>query len=148
MFLYLVTCLQRVTVSLLCRYQAISKIHIPIYPYLINEGRRNFRACDRHRNETVTLRKHVAKYKYMPNEWLNSSENLRVVMIKLSELLNSHHQIYRITLILYGVGVSCDVDIFKLTARAQPIYRDVYGLSRNRFMYQRWLFSGSHNTCN
>ena len=32
------------------------------------------------------------------------------------------------TLILFGVklGVRCDVDIFKLTASAQSIYREVY----------------------
>ena len=36
--------------------------HVPIYPYLISEGRRNY---DRHRNDTVTLSKHVTKYKHM-----------------------------------------------------------------------------------
>ena len=36
----LVTCFLRVTVSLLCRLQAVSKIHVPIYPCLtISEGR-------------------------------------------------------------------------------------------------------------
>ena len=33
MFLYLVTCFLRVTVSLLCWSQAVSKIHVRIYPY-------------------------------------------------------------------------------------------------------------------
>ena len=42
MFSYLETCFPRVTVSLLCRLQAVSKIHVQIYPYLINEGRRNW----------------------------------------------------------------------------------------------------------
>ena len=37
--LYLVTRFLRVTVSLLCRLKAVSKIHVPMYPYLINEGR-------------------------------------------------------------------------------------------------------------
>ena len=37
----LVTCLLRVAVSLLGWFQAASKIHVPIYPYLISEGRRN-----------------------------------------------------------------------------------------------------------
>ena len=41
MFLYLETCFLRVTVSLLCRLQVVSKINVPIYPYQINEGRRN-----------------------------------------------------------------------------------------------------------
>ena len=41
MFLYVVTCFLRVTVSLLCRLQAVSMIVVQIYPYLISEGRRN-----------------------------------------------------------------------------------------------------------
>ena len=65
MFLYLATCFLRVTVSLLCRSQAVSKIHVPIYRYLISERRRNLRACDRQSNETVTLRKHGTKYKHI-----------------------------------------------------------------------------------
>ena len=38
-FLYLVTCFLRVSVSLLCRLQTVLKIHVPIYQYLISEGR-------------------------------------------------------------------------------------------------------------
>ena len=41
LFLYLVTGFLRVTVSLLCRLQAVSKMHVPIYRYLISEGRQN-----------------------------------------------------------------------------------------------------------
>ena len=41
----------------------VSMIHVPIYPYLISEGNEIVRACDRHCNETVTLTKHVTKYK-------------------------------------------------------------------------------------
>ena len=41
MFLYLVTCFLRVTVLLLCRLQAVSKIHVLFYPYLINDIRQN-----------------------------------------------------------------------------------------------------------
>ena len=40
-FLYLMTCFLRVTVWLSCRLQAVSKMHVPIYPYLICELRRN-----------------------------------------------------------------------------------------------------------
>ena len=39
---------------------------------------------------------------------------------------NSHHQIYQLTLNLYSVGVGCDTDIFKLTARALSIIREIY----------------------
>ena len=35
-----------------------------------------------------------------------------------SSLLYSHHQINHLTLILNGVGVLCDFDIFQLTASA------------------------------
>ena len=38
-------------------------------------------------------------------------------------------QINQFTLILYGVWILCDVDIFKLSARAQSIHREVYVLS-------------------
>ena len=41
MYLYFVTCFLRVTVSLLCRLEAVSKIHVPIYAYLISERKRN-----------------------------------------------------------------------------------------------------------
>ena len=39
------------------------KDFVPIHPYLISEGDQIVRACDRHRDETATLTKHVTKYK-------------------------------------------------------------------------------------
>ena len=69
-FLYLETCLLRVTVSLLCRLQAVSTLHVPIFPCLIIvKGDEIVRHCDRHSNETVTLRKHDTKYKN-PKKWM------------------------------------------------------------------------------
>ena len=47
----------------------------------------------------------------------------RVYSILISKSIN----LLLFTLILYGVGIRCDVDIFKLTASAQAIYRDVDG---------------------
>ena len=41
------------------------KDFVPIYPYVISEGYEIVQACDRHRSETVTLTKHVTKYKNM-----------------------------------------------------------------------------------
>ena len=41
LFLYLVKCLLRVTVSLLYRLQTVSKIHVPICTNLISEETRN-----------------------------------------------------------------------------------------------------------
>ena len=58
---------------------------VPIYPYLIREEDEIVQACDRHRNETVTLTKHVTKYKYMRKwmvEFLSKSQS-RVIKIAL-----------------------------------------------------------------
>ena len=61
------------------------------------------------------------------NQWSNFSKSKgRGDKICYSKL-NSRYQIYQFTLILYGVAVRCDVDIFKLTASAQSIYREIYG---------------------
>ena len=45
------------------------KEFVQIYPYLITEGDEIVWACDRHWDETVTLTKHVTKYKYM-RKWM------------------------------------------------------------------------------
>ena len=67
MFLYLVVCSLRVTVSSLCRLQAVSKTHAPIYSCLtiIVKWDEIVRPRDRHSSETVILRKHIPKYKNM-----------------------------------------------------------------------------------
>ena len=65
MFLYCVTCFLRVTVSLLCRLQAVLKVFVPIYPYLIIvKAIEIVGRCDQLSNKTVT-RQHVTKYKNM-----------------------------------------------------------------------------------
>ena len=68
--------------------------------------------------------------KTFKNGWSNFSENLRIVRLKVVEikvfLSPKSRNLQLFTLILYGVGVRCDVDIFKLTASAQSIYRNVY----------------------
>ena len=54
------------------------KNFLPIYTYLISEGDEIVRAGNRHRNETVTLRKHYTKYKYIRKlmvEFLRKSQN-------------------------------------------------------------------------
>ena len=51
--------------------------------YLISEGDEIVRACDLHRNETVTVTTHVTKYKYMRKwmvDFLSKSQN-RVIKI-------------------------------------------------------------------
>ena len=71
---------------------------VPIYPYLISEGDEIVRACDRHRNETVTLTKHVTKYKYIRKwmvEFINKSQS-RVIKITR---INSIHMTKSINLL-------------------------------------------------
>ena len=131
MFLYLETCFLRVTVSFLCRLQAVSKIHVPIYPYLtIMTGDEIVRPCDQHNNETVTLMEHVPKCKNKRKLVVEFLKKIRIVALKLLELirfLSPNLSFYSYLLELCIVlGVCCDVDIYKQTARAQSIYREVY----------------------
>ena len=65
MFLDFETCFMIVTVSLLCRLHAVSKIQVPVYPYLYVKGDEIVRHCDRPSNETVTPGKYVTKYENM-----------------------------------------------------------------------------------
>ena len=89
MCLYSITRFLRVTVSLLCRLQAVSMIHVPIYPYLISEKRRKVRPCDWHSNETATLRKHVTKYKHIRKwmvEFLKKFENRGIKIARANSI--------------------------------------------------------------
>ena len=99
------------------------KIHVPFSPYLISKVRRIVRHCDRHRNETVTLRKHITKYKNIRKwivEILRKFKNRGIKIARVNSILITKSiNLQLFTLILYGVGVRCDVDIFKLTASAQ-----------------------------
>ena len=99
--LYLVTCFLRVSISLLCRLQAVSKIHIPIYPNgIIVKEDEIVRPCDRHSNETVTFRKHVTKYKNM-RKWMvecrRKFESHGIYIARVNKL-DSHNQINHFTL--------------------------------------------------
>ena len=58
--------------------------------------------------------------------------------IKIARV-NSIPIINQFTLILYGVGVCCDVDIFEQTAHAQSINREVYGNT-----YTKWQMITAH----
>ena len=95
------------------------------------KGDKIVQPCDWHSNETVTLRNHVTKYINMQKfivKFLRKCENrdikiARVHLILITKSIN----LQLFTLILYCVGVCCDVYIFKLTASARSIYREVYG---------------------
>ena len=59
----------------------------PITPlqYVISEGDEIFRACDRHRGETLTLGKNVAVDEHMRKLIVEFTSNLRVVVLKVFE---------------------------------------------------------------
>ena len=110
MFLYLETCFLTVTVSLLCRVQAASKIHVLNYFDLISEGRpaQQRHSNDWHSNETVTLRKHVTKYKNMQKwmvEFLRKFENRGIKIDRVNSIhITKSVNLQIFTFILYGVG--------------------------------------------
>ena len=80
--------------------------------------------------ETVTLRKHVTKYKSMRKslvEFLRKFKNRAIKTFRDNLIFIT--QIYQFSYLLefcMVLSVRCDVDIFKLTASAQFIYREVY----------------------
>ena len=61
-----------------------------IYHYLIiSEGEEIVQPCDLHRNETVTLTKHVTKYKYMRNwivEFLSKSQSHSIIIDRVNSI--------------------------------------------------------------
>ena len=93
MFVYLVICFLRVTVSVLCRLQAVWKMHFPIYPSLICEGRRNCSNLWLASNETATVRKHI-KYKHMRKSMV---EFLRKFWENLKITLQARGRVGRVT---------------------------------------------------
>ena len=68
--------------------------------------------CNRHCNETMTLWKHISKYKSIRKwmaEFLRTFENHCIKIVRVNSILiaiNINLQVF--TLILYGVWVRCD----------------------------------------
>ena len=60
-------------------------------------------------------------------EFLRKFENhdIKIALVNWI-LITKFLNLQLFTLILYYTGVRCDVDIYKLTASAQSIYREVY----------------------
>ena len=80
--------------------------------------------CDRYSNETLTLRKLVSKYENMQSLLSNlrkfGNHGIKIALVNqilITKSINSE----LFTLILYMLGVRCDVDIFKLTAVLSPL---------------------------
>ena len=60
-------------------------------------------------------------------EFLREYENHGIKISRVNSILITKSiNLLLFTLILYVVGVRCDVDLFKLTDSAQSIYREVY----------------------
>ena len=88
MCVYLVTCFLTVAVSLLCRSKG-RKISSPFCNYQtgINNVTCIFdTACNRHSNETVTLRKHVTKHSNLRKLMVLVPENVRILALKSLDL--------------------------------------------------------------
>ena len=70
-------------------------------------------ACNRHSNETVTVKKHVSKYKNLRKwkiEFLRKFEHRGSKIIRVNSILiTKSFNLQFFTLILYGVGVRRDV---------------------------------------
>ena len=117
MFLYLVTCFLRVTDSLQCRLQDESKTHVPIYSYLISERKRNYSTLWPAQQRNRYSGNLLPNINTSENWWLNFSENLRIIALKLLELTRFLWP-KSINLLEFCtvLGLSCDVDIFKQTA--------------------------------
>ena len=85
---------------------------------------------DRHSNETVILRKNVSKHKNMRKwmvEFLSKFENRGSKIDRVNSILITNFITLQLfTLNLYGVALSCDVGIVKITASAQPLFREDY----------------------
>ena len=73
-------------------------------PIKLAKGDEIVQCFNRCSNETVTLRKHVTKYKHMHTwmvEFFKKFENLGIKIAPVNSI--NYHQIYQLILILYGV---------------------------------------------
>ena len=80
------------------------------------------RPFDRHSDETATVRKYVTKYKRMRKlmlVFLGQFENRGIKIARVNSILiTKSSNLLEFSMVL---GVRCDVDLFKLTVRAQSI---------------------------
>ena len=115
--MYLETYFLRVTVSLLCRLRAVSKIHVPLYPYIIGKWRRNCSTLCWHSIETVTLRQHISKYKnfwkWMVEFLIKKFENHAIIIGRDNSILIT--KIYQFTVIYFNF-VWCWGSVVMLTS--------------------------------
>ena len=86
MFLYLLTHYLRVTVLLLCQLQVVSKLHVPICPYLISEKRqKNFNLVTGSAIKLWLSGNMLPNIKTCKKILSNFSQNLRIMALKLIE---------------------------------------------------------------
>ena len=75
---------------MLCRLQAVSNMHVPIYPYKLVKGDEIVPPCDQHINETVTLRRHITKHKSIQKwivKFLRKFENRGINISQVNSIL-------------------------------------------------------------
>ena len=134
MFLNLETCFLRVTVSLLCQLQAVSKIRIPICPYLIIEWSPN---CLNFVTGTATDPWLSGNMLPDIKEFLRKFENRGIKIDPVNWILiikSMNLQLF--TLILFGVrGPLWCWSASLLTASAQYINREVYVLVNLKILW-------------
>ena len=98
MFLYLVTCFLRVKISLLCRLEAESKIHVPFYPYLISKESKLFglvtgTGTKQWLSGNMLPCKHKHRRKWMV-KFLNKFENRGIKIARVNRILITNLSIY------------------------------------------------------
>ena len=112
LFLYLVACFLRVTVLLLCRSHGRTMPSPFTNKTWINWKCTFDTACNRHSNETLTLRKHVTKYRNMRKwmiEFFKKFDNFGIKIARVNSILISKTiNLQLFILILFGAGVRCD----------------------------------------
>ena len=77
-------------------------------------------SCNRHSNETVALRKHVSKTKNMRKwmvEFIRKFDNRGIKIARVNSILITKSiNLALVTLILYGLGVRCDMRRFSVVS--------------------------------
>ena len=116
MFLYLVTYFLRVTGLLLyAGYKPYHRYMLQFNPTWLVKRVEIVRPCDRHSIETVTIRKHVTKYKTLRKLLVEFLKKIETRAIK-SEVLYSYHQNLSIYSHLYFNFARCWGSVVILTS--------------------------------
>ena len=144
MFLYLVTCLLRVTVSVLCRSQGPT-VSSPFTNSIgINCNMCIFDTqCEGHSNKTVTHRKHVTKYKNKL-KWMvkflrkSASRGGRIALV--NSIRTKYINLLQFCVVLGSVVIEED---FPCTVHRE-VYADIFVIAHLTFAFTRELWRKYH----